>query len=164
MNEARGHKMTIQENTVIQPIPSAELLAEKEQKWRLVLPTDYRDFIVNYNGGIPNEKSFESNGHNYAITRFLCILKNVKESPDGWYDISVVESQIGECLTDNEDLIGVEILPIAELFAGDYVCFDYREDKEKPCICVWSHEESGEFEPVTYKVANTFSEFLQMLV
>lgn len=159
-----GYKMTIQENTIIQPIPSIELLAEKERKWRLVLPADYRDFIVNYNGGIPNEKSFERNGHNYAITRFLCMLKNVQESPNGCYDISVVESQIGERLTDHEDLIGVEILPIAELFAGDYVCLDYREDKAKPCICVWSHEESGEFEPVTIKVSNTFSEFVQMLV
>lgn len=61
-------------------------------------------------------------------------------------------------------MIGVEVLPIAELFAGDYVCLDYREDKENPFICVWSHEESGDFEPVTHKVANTFSEFVQMLV
>lgn len=156
--------MTIQDNTIIQPIPSAELLAEKERKWRLVLPTDYREFIVSYNGGIPNEKSFECNKHSYAVKRFLCILVNVQESSDGWYDISVVESQIGERLTDNEDLIGVEVLPIAELFAGDYVCLDYREDRENPCICVWNHEESGDFEPVTYKVANTFSEFVQMLV
>ncbi|MCM1179627.1 MAG: SMI1/KNR4 family protein [Clostridium sp.] len=156
--------MTIQENTVIQPVPSAELLAEKERKWRLVLPADYRDFIIKYNGGIPNEASFECGGRSYAITRFLCILQNVQESPHGIYDIGAVESQIGERLTDNEDLIGIEVLPIAELFAGDYVCLDYREDQGKPCICVWSHEESGDFEPVTYKVANTFSEFVQGLV
>ena len=156
--------MTIQENTVIQPIPDAELLAQKEKNWRLVLPADYRDFIVKYNGGIPNEKSFACSGHNYAITRFLCMLKNVQESPNGWYDISVVESQIGERLTDNEDLIGVEVLPIAELFAGDYVCLDYRTDKENPCICVWNHEESEDFNPVTIKVSDTFSEFVQMLV
>ena len=52
---------------------------------------------------------FECNGHGYAVTRFLCVLKNIRETQDGWYDISVVESQIGERLTDNEDLIGVEI-------------------------------------------------------
>lgn len=65
--------------------------------------------------------------------------------------------------TDNEDLIGVEVLPIAELFAGDYVCLDYRKSREKPSICVWSHEESEDFAPVTYKVADTFSEFVEML-
>lgn len=155
--------MTIQDNTIVQPIPSTELLSEKEKKWRLVLPVDYKEFIVNYNGGIPNEKTFKCNKHNYAITRFLCILKNIRETQHGWYDISVVESQTGERLTDNEDLIGIEVLPIAELFAGDYVCLDYRKNKEKPCICVWSHEESGEFEPVTYKVADTFTDFVAML-
>lgn len=155
--------MTIQENSVVQPVPSAELLAEKERKWRVVLPADYREFIMKYNGGIPNEKSFSCNNRHYAVTRFLCILKNVQETPEGWYEIGVVESQIGERLTDNEDLIGMEVLPIAELFAGDYACLDYRENKEKPCVCVWSHEESEEFSPVTYKAADTFSEFIGIL-
>lgn len=143
--------------------PSEELLAEREKKWRVVLPIDYREFIVTYNGGIPNEKSFTYNKHEYTIKRFLYILKNIQESPYGWYDISVVESQIGERLTDNEDLIGVEVLPIAELLTGDYVCLDYRKNKEKPCICVWSHKESRDFAPVTYKVSDTFSEFVEML-
>ncbi len=111
---------------------------------------------MKYNGGIPNEKSFECNKHNYAITRFLCILRNVQEDSKGGYDISVVESQIGERLTDNEDLIGVEVLPIAEVFAGDYLCLDYRADKTEPSICVWSHEESEDFTPITYKVADTY--------
>lgn len=155
--------MIIQDNSIVQPVPSAELLTEREKKWRLVLPEDYKEFIVKYNGGIPNEKSFQCNKHNYVIARFLCILKNIQENSKGWYDISVVESQIGERLTDNEDLIGVEVLPIAELFVGDYLCLDYRENKEKPSICVWSHEESGDFAPVTYKVADTFSAFVQML-
>lgn len=156
--------MTIQDDTIIQPIPTNELLLEKEKKWRLIFPMDYKDFIMNYNGGIPNEKTFECNKHIYAITRFLCILKNVHETQNGWYDIGVVESQIGERLTDNEDLIGVEVLPIAELFAGDYVCLDYRNNKGIPSICIWSHEESADFDPVTYKVADTFSEFIEMLV
>lgn len=102
--------MTIQDNTIIHPMPTDELLAEKERKWRLVLPVDYRNFIVNYNGGTPKEKTFECNKHNYAVTRFLCILKQVQETQNGWYDIGVVEAQIGERLTNNEDLIGVEIL------------------------------------------------------
>lgn len=38
-----GYKMTIQDNTVIQPIPSDELLAEKERKWKLVFePVTYK--------------------------------------------------------------------------------------------------------------------------
>lgn len=155
--------MTVQDNSIIKPTPSAELLAEKERKWRLVLPSDYKNFVMNYNGCIPNETAFECDGHEYAVTRFLCILKSFEESQYGDYDISVVESEIGERLTDNEDLIGVEVLPIAELFAGDYACLDFRENKDKPTVCVWSHDNSEEFAPVTYKAADSFSEFIDML-
>lgn len=156
--------MIIQENTVVYPVPSAELLAEKEKKWKLVLPNDYRAFITQYNGGIPCEKSFKCNNRNYAVTRFLCILKNVQENQNGLYDISVLESQIGERLTNNEDLIGIEVLPIAELFAGDYVCLDFRLNRDKPSICIWSHEESGEFAPITYKITDSFTDFIGMLI
>lgn len=155
--------MTIQDNTVVKPTPNDILLAEKERKWRLKLPTDYKEFIANYNGGIPNERLFECNEHDYTITRFLCMLNNVQETSNGWYDISVVESQIGERLTGNEDLIGVDVLPIAALSTGDYVCLDYRACRERPLVCVWSYDESEEFTPITYKVADTFSEFVGML-
>ena len=33
-----------------------------------------------------------------------------------------------ERLTSNEDLIGCELLPIAELFAGDYLCLDFTKN------------------------------------
>lgn len=162
MHHAKSN-MKIQENSVILPTPDEELLTEKEKKWRLRLPTDFRDFIMKYNGGIPVEREFNSRGKEYYITRFLCVLKKVSETEFGWYDISVVESQIGERLTDNEDLIGIEVLPIAELFGGDYVCLDFRENKTKPTVCIWDHEESGEFSPATYIVADKFSTFIAML-
>lgn len=53
---------------------------------------------------------------------------------------------------------------IGSIFAGDFVCLDFRRNKENPSVCVWSHEESGEFEPVLYKVADNFTEFLESLV
>lgn len=155
--------MNIIDSTIILPTPTEELIAEKEKKWRLNLPEDYKKFIMQYNGAIPKEKTFYCNNHDYAVTRFLCILLNIQEREDGWYDIGVVESQIGERLTDNEELIGIEVLPIAELFAGDYLCLDFRENKNIPKVCVWSHEESGEFEPVTCFVANSFSDFINKL-
>ena len=155
--------MNFKKDTIIKPLPTEELIGIREKQWRLILPSDYKDFVKNYNGVIPEEKSFLCNGRSYSITRFLCVLDNHRDTSSGWYDISVVESQIGERLTDNEDLIGVEVLPIAELFAGDYVCLDFRNDKTNPLVCVWSHEESGEFSPVTYKVANSFSDFLEMI-
>lgn len=155
--------MNIKGETIVYPLPGVELLEKREKKWRLSLPKDYKDFILKYNGSIPDTKSFTCNNRSYAISRFLCILENTKEDKYGWYDIGVVESQVGERLTDKEDLIGVEVLPIAELFAGDYLCLDFRKDKLNPSVCVWNHEESGDFEPVTYWVAGSFEDFTKLL-
>ena len=35
--------------------------------------------------------------------------------------------------------------------------------RKNPQICVWDHEESGELDPVTYKVADSFTEFVSSL-
>ncbi len=155
--------MLIQKNTVIYPTPTDELIEKEERCWRLSLPEDYKAFIKTNNGGIPIKRSFNCNRHDYFVIRFLCILEHIENHPYGYNDISVIETQIGTRLTANEDLIGVEVLPIAELFAGNYLCLDFREYKNIPSVCVWSHEESGDFEPVTYTVANSFSEFMQIL-
>jgi SMI1-KNR4 cell-wall len=116
-----------------------------------------------YNGIEVEEATFECNNRGYTIERFLCILDDIENNPKGIYDIDVVFSQIGERLTENEDLIGAEVLPIASVFAGDFVCLDFRHNKANPFVCVWSHEESGEFEPITFKVADDFDECLKIL-
>ncbi len=100
---------------------------------------------------------------NYVIERFLGFINNYKTSSIGIYDIAVVLSQIDTRLTDNPDLEGDELIPIASLFAGNYLCLDFTKDGENTSICIWDHEESDEFQPVTYKVADSFSEFIEML-
>ena len=155
--------MLYEKDSVIEPIPTDEDINKREQSWRLKLPIDYIDFIKKYNACIPVEKSFDCNNHSYAIVRFLGILSNWSDSELGWYDISVVASGIEERLTDNEDLVGLELLPIAELFAGDYLCLNFKSNKEVPTVCVWNHEESDEFMPVIYEVADSFKEFIDML-
>nr|WP_269431742.1 SMI1/KNR4 family protein [Bacillus sp. JCM 19034] len=52
---------------------------------------------------------------------------------------------------------------MAVLFAGDFVCLDYRNNVEEPIVCVWNHEESSDLNPITYIVSNSFEEFLNML-
>lgn len=81
----------------------------------------------------------------------------------GMFDIDITWSQLDERLTDDGDLLGVDLLPIAVLFAGDFLCLDFRKSRNNPEICVWDHENSAELEPVTYHVANSFNEFLDML-
>ena len=56
-----GYKMTIQDNTIIQPIPTDEIISRKREKMEIGFASGLQKFCVNYNGGIPNEKSFECN-------------------------------------------------------------------------------------------------------
>ena len=56
----------------------------------------------------------------------------------------------------------MNVVPIPALFAGDFVCLDFRETKDLSVV-VWYHEESGEFSPVTKTVAWNIAEFFGML-
>lgn len=156
--------MQIEMKSKILPELNEQMIQCEEKMWRIKLPSDYYQFLLRTNGGVPQKREFNFNNHKYMIVSFLCILENTEQNEYGFYDIDVVLSQIEERLTDNEDLVGCELLPIAELFAGDYICLDFKGNKDMPSICIWSHEESGELEPVTYKVADTFSDFVAMLI
>ena len=147
----------------ILPLPDETLIQKEESMWRIKLPSDYRNFLMKNNGGTPNKQEFKYKNHTYMVESFLCILQNSENSEYGFYDIDVVLTQIDDRLTNNEDLIGCELLPIAELFAGDYLCLDFTKNADNPSLCIWEHEKSGELEPVTYKVADSFSEFLTLL-
>ncbi|WP_405101024.1 SMI1/KNR4 family protein [Oceanobacillus sp. FSL H7-0719] len=152
--------MKIDKSTIALPLPTDELFERKEKFWRVKLPKDFVEFMKGNNGGRPIDGEFKCNNHEYAIDRFLCLLKTPRDNALGMYDIDVTLTQLEDRLTDNEELIGADILPIAVLFAGDFVCLDFRNNRENPIVVVWNHEESAELEPITYFVADTFSEFI----
>ncbi|PEP60482.1 SMI1/KNR4 family protein [Bacillus pseudomycoides] len=152
-------------DSVIFPLPSENLICKKEEDWRVELPLDYKNFIKLYNGGLPEKNSFIRKNHSYAVIRFLCILETPEHIENGMFDIDATWSQLDERLTDDGDLLGVALLPIAVLFADDVLCLDFRESRNSPTVCVWDrdHENSAELEPVVYYVTNTFQQFLDML-
>mgnify|MGYP002624264043 CR=1 FL=1 len=59
--------------------------------------------------------------------------------------------------------MGEFLMPFADLFAGDMLCFDFSKPG-RPKIVVWLHEKSPPDEPPeTEFVAENFDEFLAML-
>lgn len=155
--------MNIIQDTIVYPLPDDSFLNKEEGMWKVIIPEQYREFLKKYNGGVPEQKSFTANHRSYAIERFLCVLEDTNSNEFGVYDIDVTLTRIEDRLTDNEDLVGVELLPIATLFSGDYLCLDFKVSKEMPSVCVWSHEEFGELDPVTYEASSSFEEFLKLL-
>ena len=162
-SKERSRTMRIIQDAIVKPLPSETLIEKHESFWRLTLPESFLNFVKTYNGAEVREAVFECGNRSYAIERFLCILDDIENNPEGIYDIDVILSQIGERLTHNGDLLGAEVLPIASIFAWDFVCLDFRINSTNPSVCVWSHEESGEFEPVFYNVTDSFNEFLKLL-
>lgn len=155
--------MPQQDQSIIYPLPTDALLQEREVAWKVQLPEDYKKFIMRKNVFRPSKNSFSLKNRSFLIERFLCVLENTKDTPLGMYDIDVVMSQLDERLFVHEDILGFELVPIAALFGGDFVCLNYIEDPKNPSICIWYHEESYELEPSVEFVANNFTEFLDML-
>jgi SMI1/KNR4 family protein len=155
--------MPQQDQSIIYPLPTDALLQEREVAWKVQLPEDYKKFIMRKNGFCPSKNLFSLQNRSFLIERFLCVLENTKDNPLGVYDIDVVVSQLDERLFVHEDILGFELVPIAALFGGDFLCLNYIEDSENPSICIWYHEESYELEPAIEFVANNFTEFLDML-
>ena len=58
-----------------------------------------------------------------------------------------------------DDRMGPYLMPFAELFAGDLLCFDYENEGE-PKVVLWFHELSRPGEPYVELVSNSFDEFL----
>lgn len=155
--------MRIVENSVINPLPSEELINKEEQYWKVIIPDDYRNFISKNNGCVPIEKIFMFEKDKYVIERFLCIIEDTKNHEMGMYDIDVNLTMLDARLITDEDLVGAELVPIAALFGGDFVCLDYYENRENPQIAIWYNDESEDLAPSTNTIANSFEEFLNML-
>jgi len=155
--------MKIKEESIVKPLPDEELFIEFEDNYELQLPDEYKMFMKRYNGAIPLSKYFSAHGNEYVVERFLCMLESPRaDAENGGYDIEVILAQIDTRLVDDGDMVGTNMVPIAALFAGDFLCLDYRKTSN-PQICVWFHEESEELSPVTKDVATSFGEFLKML-
>lgn len=141
---------------------SEERLSKIERFNRVVLPEEYKSFIRLNNGGEPDEKVLSTSENEFVVERFLSIIENPNESQYGDYDIAIVLTQLDDRLSNNLELLGNELIPIASLFGGDFICLNYKNN-ETPNIVVWFHEESDKFAPVVKEVAVDFDSFINML-
>lgn len=155
--------MRVDINTIVMPLPTDELINEVERSLRVSFPEVYKLFIKENNGAVPITNMFSFNQNVYLVEKFLCVLDDSESDPiNGWFDVEVTITQIGDRLADNEDLVGMNVVPIAALFSGDFICLDYRESEE-PTVVIWFHEESEEFSPATLRISENISEFFEML-
>jgi hypothetical protein len=147
----------------ILPAPPSGHLQALEDYYEVQLPEDYKHFVLSHNGAIPRTGRFDAAGAERMIERFLPILADAEDHPLGWLELEVVVSQLDSRLTDDRDGETVTLIPIAALFAGDFLVLDYRASSAEPTIGLWSHEQSEDFAPAVITVARTFNALLAML-
>ncbi len=155
--------MDFQQGTALAS-PTDELIQWFETTYRVKLPSEYVAAIKSGNGAIPNRKEFRQGKRERMIERMLCLIPEPQnDQVNGWYDLTVVLSQLDARLIDDENLVGMNVIPIAVLFAGDFVCLDFRRTSESPVVAVWDHERSRDLHPVLEQVATSFTAFDNML-
>lgn len=148
--------------SIIPPPPPGHLEA-LEDYYDIKLPDDYKRFVVTHNGAVPLTTRFDVAGLERMVERFLPVIQDAEDHPLGWLELEVVASQLDSRLTDDEDGENINLIPIAALFAGNFVVLDYRKGPENPTIGFWDHEASEDFAPAVTTVARSFSEFLSIL-
>lgn len=151
--------------TTVLPPPSEARISWFERSYRVRLPASLRHLFATGNGGVPRRRTFDQSGRERLIERFLPLLDDPRSVGElGVYDVTVVLTQVGDRLIEDDDLIGSDVVPIAALFAGDLVCLSYRNpDLAEPTVVVWDHEQSDEGRPHLHQVAATLAEFLSLL-
>ena len=117
----------------------------------------YVQHMTQFNGGIPGKSCFKTNnGRERMITRFLNFAE--RDHPLIEYSVESTWSML------SGSRLGQHLMPFAELFAGDMLCFEYKAQSQRPRVVIWLHEESSdESGPVTELVAECFDAFLGML-
>ncbi|MCQ8263478.1 SMI1/KNR4 family protein [Streptococcus suis] len=149
--------------SIITPLPTEEYIKQSEKIWGVSLPESYKDFVKKYSGLIPNNRIFSFNGRERLVERFLGLVENAKDNPLGMYDIDVVMTQIEERLYSDPDSMHIELLPIAALFGGDFLCLSFVEQTSVPKVYIWYADTSFEWEPSVELVTDNFESFIDSL-
>ena len=139
--------------------PDADYIDETEDMMELEFTPDFLTFLENHNGGVPAKQYFKLGNNTKVVQRFLCAYADFEDNSEfGQSDIGVIWTQIEDRLSEFQ-------MPFAQVYAGDFLCFDFEpsDDDEKPVVVLWIHDESYEGHPVTIPVADTFEQFLKML-
>lgn len=116
-------------------------------KWKINFPYSYKKFAVFFSG--------EKIQVDIKVGETIKFLDRVLSYREDDYNIENSYNNI-------KDLIPLEVFPIIRDTKGDYVCLDYRKNREKPLVVFWS-KDVGYKENSVQIISNTFNEFLELI-
>ncbi|WP_010245370.1 SMI1/KNR4 family protein [Acetivibrio cellulolyticus] len=144
-----------------------EDISKIEEIFGICFPEDYVKCVQQYHGASVIPYRVDLNGN---VRVFANLLSFSNDSIDN----------IVQAYNNNKDRLMDGIVPFACDPAGNYFCFDFRKNKDKPSIVFWNHEiavNADDYYPeylkrfsleeaqerAMEKVCNSFSKLLKML-
>ncbi len=105
-----------------------------EKKQNIKFPEEYKQLYQSNFRAFNDKMEIDTKEGIYRIYKFLSA------------------AEINDILEELYDLLGYDIIPIAEIDYGDYICLYYRGEARDPVIIYWNYElalENAE-EGITY--------------
>lgn len=134
-------------------------LSDLESKLNITFPNDFKEFLLQNNGGIPNPNVFDFiNRDGYNANSFVHYFYAVYDGND--YDS--LESNY--LLYSSEKRLPSNIIPIAGDAFGNLICISISGD-DYGKIYFWDHELEGQSESYDNMslIKNNFNEFISNL-
>ncbi|WBS02565.1 SMI1/KNR4 family protein [Pseudoduganella sp. SL102] len=135
-------------------LPTAENIGEFEKKIGFTLPSDYKEFLLRQNGGIPDRSLIKIPSLGKKVVQSLFALVN-----------PVVAYTVDHNLDLYKNRMPQDMLPVANDPAGNLYIMKVGAGGDFGNIYFWNHEleADGEKQPylenITY-IANSFNDFL----
>jgi len=140
---------------------SPDVITEFEARQGVLLPLEYKQFLLMSNGGWPTPNVFEVlgwHGHGNSLMSFYGIHEGEKVD------------RLDQACRVYDERIPADLIPIAEDANGNVICIGW-EGERKGKIYFWDHEdeldENGDFVRDyrnVFLVANSLQEFLDSLM
>ncbi|WP_309398424.1 SMI1/KNR4 family protein [Cerasicoccus maritimus] len=113
-------------------------------------PEEYKKVIREFNGAY-GDVDFPIPGSEYGGSMGIWLSLSPWDRETIWSSLSAW----------NEHELSEKIIPFGEDGGGNWICFDYRENKEEPSIVYWFHEIGGDDGCIF--VCDRFTTFLNSL-
>lgn len=143
--------------------PTIESIQSLEEYYRILLPDQYKRFLVDCNGGCPVETFLSVEGKRYVLERFLAVFAEDENLSQEWFDVDVVITALGSLIVEQEDQIGVSLFPVAVLDTRDFICINYMKGFIEGSIVIFNPDYSEIYKPSIKMVAGSFGELLSIL-
>jgi len=131
-----------------------------EDRNNLLLPSDYKVFLAAYNGGHLRSKNIISVVNWTFPTTVVGYFLGI--GLEKWFDLQTT-------LVRLRQVMNPKLLAIATEPGGNYICFDYSQER-RPTIKLWDHEKSLDEEGNvrldgrdSFFIAESFTELVKSL-